>query len=75
MRSLKIPSELAELIKRYKLWQDDYKASIGNKWIESNRLFTQWDGKPMDPPRPTITFRRSANGIISDFAIFTASDI
>ena len=57
MRSLKIPNELATLIKRYKLWQDNYKASIGNKWIESNRLFTQWDGKPMDPSAPYYYFQ------------------
>ncbi len=57
MRSLKIPNELVSLIKKYKLWQDDYKALIGNKWIESNRLFTQWDGKPMDPSAPYYYFQ------------------
>ena len=57
MRSLKIPNELVSLIKKYKIWQDDYKASIGNKWIESNRMFTQWDGKPMDPSAPYYYFQ------------------
>lgn len=52
MRSLQIPNELAEIIKKYKAWQEDYKASIGDQWIENDRLFTQWNGKPMNATAP-----------------------
>ncbi len=54
-RSLKIPVHVIDLIKRYREYQDDYKASLGSKWTETNRLFTSMDGKPMSP------------GCVSDF--------
>ena len=57
MRSLKIPNELVSLIKRYKIWQEEYKTSLGNKWVENDRLFTQWNGKPMDPSAPYYYFQ------------------
>ena len=35
-----------------KEWQDNYKASLGTKWIETDRLFTQAEGKPMVQASP-----------------------
>lgn len=51
-RSLKMPDIIIDLLKQYKEWQDNYKASLGTKWIETDRLFTQAEGKPMDPASP-----------------------
>lgn len=51
-RSLKMPDIVIDLLKQYKQWQDNYKASLGTRWIETDRLFTQSEGKPMDPASP-----------------------
>lgn len=51
-RSLKMPDIVIDLLKQYKEWQDNYKASLGTKRIETDRLFTQAEGKPMDPASP-----------------------
>jgi hypothetical protein len=34
------------------------KEKVGNLWNETERLFTQWDGKPMYPGTITHWFRK-----------------
>jgi len=59
-RSLKLPTELVELVKQYRQHQAKLKEEIGDLWVEkisdvndeivdNHRLFTQWQGKPMHP--------------------------
>lgn len=57
-RILKIPAELAAQLLRYKEWQDNYKASIGSKWVENDRLFTKWNGEPMGMRAPYKFFEK-----------------
>lgn len=52
IRMLKIPCELANQLLEYKKFQDDYKISLGDKWIECDRLFTKADGSPMSVRAP-----------------------
>ncbi len=52
IRMLKIPRELANQLLEYKKFQDDYKISLGDKWIECDRLFTKADGSPMSVRAP-----------------------
>ena len=52
VRSLKLQPEVIELLKRYKSWQDSYIAKIGDKWNDTDRLFTTWNGKPMHVTAP-----------------------
>lgn len=52
IRMLKIPAELVHQLQDYKRWQEDYKASLGSKWTEHDRLFTKWDGSPMSVRAP-----------------------
>ncbi len=46
-RIIKIPDDVKEKLIKYKAWQDDYKAKVGSKWIEHDRLFTKINGEPM----------------------------
>ena len=55
---LKIPAELAEQLLRFKKWQDNYKISIGSKWVETDRLFTKWNGEPMGMRSPYKFFEK-----------------
>ena len=51
-RVLKIPDNIVELLRRYKAYQDKCRAEVGGKWEDHDRLFTQWDGSPMDATSP-----------------------
>ena len=52
-RELTLSMGACAILKEYKAWQDSMKQDIGDKWIENDRLFTQWNGKPIHPD--TIT--------------------
>ena len=57
VRSLKMQPELIELLIRYKMWQYNYIATVGDKWEDTDRLFTTWDGKPMHVTSPADYFK------------------
>lgn len=44
--------ELFRMLGEYTEQQDKKKNQLGTKWEENDRLFTQWDGKPMNPNTP-----------------------
>ena len=46
-RTLKFPEQIMELLKLYKEEQDMQVLQLGDKWIESDRLFVKWNGEPM----------------------------
>ena len=47
-RVLILPMEVIESVKKLMQYQQNEAQRIGSKWEEHNRLFTQWNGKPMD---------------------------
>jgi integrase len=49
VRSIVVPSSVIALLKQYKVEQNKDRLRIGDKWNETDRLFTTWDGKPMHP--------------------------
>lgn len=46
------------LLKKYKRWQLEQKFSAGDRWEESDRLFTSWNGKPIHPDTVTDWFSK-----------------
>ena len=52
IRSLKMQPELIDLLKKYKVWQDSYIKTIGDRWNDHDRLFTTWNGEPMHVTSP-----------------------
>lgn len=58
VRSVGIPQVVIDILKKYKTWYNAQKKKCGDLWIESNRLFVQWNGKPMHPDTITDWFRR-----------------
>ena len=57
-RTIPIPSSLVDVLKQYKIWQDNEKLLWGDKWIESNKLFTQENGEPIFPTTPSKWFKK-----------------
>ena len=48
-RTLKISSYIMELLRQLKDEQDNEALRLGNKWVETDRLFTKWNGEPQHP--------------------------
>lgn len=49
IRSITVPESIIALLRVYKAEQNKNRLRIGDKWHETDRLFTTWDGKPMHP--------------------------
>ena len=65
-RTIAVSESLIKLINEYRLWQNEEKTKLqGTKddnnnslWVENNRLFTQWNGKPIFPNTPSAWFKK-----------------
>ena len=51
-RTLKIAQPIMDMIKEYKAEQDEEALRLGDKWIETDRLFTKWNGTEMNNQTP-----------------------
>lgn len=51
-RVLKISPYIMDILKEYKLEQDEEALRIGSKWVETDRLFVKWNGEPMNNQTP-----------------------
>lgn len=49
MRSLKFPGEVIDLLRRYRSEQNQERFRLGDQWNFTDRLFTKWNGLPMNP--------------------------
>ena len=57
-RTISIPPVLTDLLQEYKAWQDNEKIEWGDKWIETNKLFTQENGERIFPDTPSKWFHK-----------------
>ena len=49
IRTNKYPSVLFKLLKDYKVWQTRERLKLGDRWNDTDRLFTTYDGLPIHP--------------------------
>lgn len=52
VRYIKVPMLVIDVLKEYKEWQDSKSDRLGSKWVNTNRLFTKWNGAPMNLQTP-----------------------
>ena len=57
-RAFKISDAVIDLLKEQRTWQATQRLKLGDKWINSDRLFTAWNGEPLNPSTLTSKFRR-----------------
>ena len=57
-RVIKIPAIAAESLKAHRAEQITMRLKLGDRWIESNKIFTQWNGKPIHPDTLTGWFAK-----------------
>lgn len=64
-RLIALPKSVILMLKQYKAYQSTIKMELGNKWVKSDRLFTQWNGAPMHPDTISKWFPKflEANGL------------
>lgn len=48
-RVITAPGSVMQLLKQYKAEQNTNRLKMGDKWQESGRIFTTWDGRPAHP--------------------------
>ena len=56
-RTIKLPAQAFEILKEYKKWQNEERLKMGDRWEDNDRIFTQCDGKPVNPDSITSYFR------------------
>ncbi len=55
-RCISIAGPAADLLQEYKIWQNEERLKMGDQWQDHDRLFTQWNGKPIHPDTVTSWF-------------------
>ena len=55
-RSLKIPKVAIDVLRTHRLAQIECRLKLGDKWQNTGRIFTAWDGSPMHPDTLTNWF-------------------
>jgi integrase len=48
----KLPDSVWRLLLDYRKYQADYANSLGDKWVDTGRVFTAWNGGPIDCHAP-----------------------
>ena len=49
IRRITISGLLIKTLKKYKVWQNEERLKLDGIWVESDRLFTKWNGAPIFP--------------------------
>jgi integrase len=55
-RTIEIGPNIIELLKEYKAQQNETRLQLGDTWHDYDRLFTQWDGRPIYTQTPSQWF-------------------
>lgn len=57
-RVIAIPNSILTMLSQYKDYQESQRLEIGDLWENHDRLFTQWNGKPMHPGTVNSWFQK-----------------
>lgn len=58
VRDLMLSDYSIVLLKRHRKEQMEQRMHLGDKWVEGNWVFTQWNGLPVYPTSPSAWFRK-----------------
>jgi integrase len=56
-RTIKLPLQAFGMLREYKKVQKEDQLRAGDKWVKTDRIFTQWNGEPIHPDSITGWFR------------------
>jgi transposase-like protein len=72
-RTQKYPQYVMDMLWELRKEQDEQCAGIGDKWVESDRLFVKWNGEPMNNQTPYGWLKEFCEKCLS--TVFTVSVI
>ncbi len=49
VREFTLSDSICSLLLEYREWQDSERIRLGDRWVECDRLFTKYNGKPINP--------------------------
>lgn len=55
-RVIKVPPQAVEVLREHKTAQSETRLQLGDRWDNSGKVFTKWDGKPVYPGTITKWF-------------------
>ena len=55
-RTIRLPQMAIDVLKTYRIWQNEERLKLGSDWNDNDRLFTAWGGNPMHPDSITSWF-------------------
>lgn len=58
VRDIKVSENILTMLAEYRKWQDEYRDKIGDKWNETNKIFTNSFGGWLRPDTYSSWFRR-----------------
>jgi integrase len=58
VREIQLSDGVLNILKEYKNEQEAESQRIGDKWVDSGKIFTQWNGLPMFPSTPSQWFNK-----------------
>jgi len=64
IRVIALPDIVVDQVKEYRKWWNEQKLKVGDLWYkdsdgrESNRVFVQWNGKPIHPSTPSKWWKK-----------------
>lgn len=58
VRSLKLPQSVMDVLKKHQNEQFSQRLKLGDQWHSTDRLFTTWNGLPMDGATPYAWFKK-----------------
>ena len=64
VRTIKLPPEMFSLLEEYREWQNEELSKIGDLCQRTDKVFTQWNGRPIHPDSVTgwiAKFRKANN--------------
>lgn len=56
-RTLKLPTVVIDMLLRWQKLQNEQRKKVGNKWVETDRVFTKWNGLTLDGNAPGKFFK------------------
>ena len=57
-RVAKVPRIVMDILRDYKSWQAEQRLQVGDQWLDTQRLFTNWNGAPIHPDTLTNWFHK-----------------
>ena len=58
IRHIQLSNGVLNILEKYKREQAQERLRLGSKWVDSGKIFTQWNGLPMFPQTPSQWFNK-----------------